>query len=330
MTNPVPICYCDAPGFGDTVTLVFTRNWTSADGYTTITGAATFTWTRVLLSARAKFPAFPCTDYGSDPASGQTVAKGQFLAVSCANGRMPGWLLFFGAQDPVVKAYTQTYTPPPPPPGYTGPSGPVVTYLDADGEMSAVTCKAASGRPVMAAALAGGVQRNGVFGINSGFQGGTVHTEDTPINVELLRAQQAASGKIPAVGPLYRVTIPADCDLASGQNASGGNLGDRAYVVYNGANCPAADPFNGFTGLYGLDELPGEVHFRAANVADVLLAYGDTLASGLIPGGYVGFAPKDVVLGGPHAMPIANPFPMAGQNFTHHDDALGLDVSVTF
>ena len=313
----------DAAGWPDTIQVQQVYDYTSDDGNTTVTGTATFTFTRASLGdkiASAKL----CFGGGALP------DQGEYLPVQYALGRMPGWVVQFGAQDTQANAFTVTTVDP------TGMNQPVVSHRDADCTVESMVCAlVAPGRSIYPlAADTYGEFPDGFLGENGGFAPATNDDGDdvsyvaaTPYTVELIQPGSAATQTAPAVLPVYRVTIPSDV---------GSVLDYDLTINLNGNAVGFSSPTgSGTTFIPGLMasflSMVGNPYPRSAYVGDVqLYNVGDVLAAGTIA--YRKYQQAEsyaiVITGQPGTLyynnnvrvTITNPFNLPGQTIEQDDD----------
>ena len=300
--------FTDAAGWPDTITVTVTYHYSDAN--TTKTGTATFTYTRMRLA----------DDGGGANLLGDgaaDVSNGKFLPLESALGNMPGWVVYFGPQDPITDAFTVTYPK---------VHGSTPTHEDAT---CSVQMDCSNFNAPGCRMLAAGV--NGFAGLNAArFLG--PYTGPASYTVELIQPSVPASGATPAVLPVYRLTLP------------GGVLGiNYLEVMLNGAARVCVEHARNLeVDLYTAQTLRdwqeafariGTAYRRSEFVVDIeLLNEGDVLAPGKCefqgPRPFAPFlytnGPDDQIV----QFDLADPFALTSLNLTHEDPEGQFTVTV--
>ena len=184
-TLPIPLPITEATVFPGSVTVTLKYDYQSPT--VTVTGGATWTYTRATLASLIRFPKFPCL--GPVPAA----PAAQFVAVQCARGRMPGWVVAFGEQpqrdDAII--YTQTN------PGQS----PVVTKSPLRCFVGMLCNQCAPGRRIIPG-VNGNDPVNFVPSLNDGTPDhSTLVVEGSPVGSFLLDNPFALAGQTFSAGP---------------------------------------------------------------------------------------------------------------------------------
>ncbi len=342
----------DAQNWPGTITLTesYNLNKTNDDGSRyTKTGSATHTYNRAMITSLIARPHSNC----SDPIGYSEVAniltnapKGSFIAYRCAIGKMPGWKFYTKSPDPVTKAFTITYYPPPKDAnGNPVDNPPEISYEDSSPNLGLYCAIQAPGRTIAPETDTSNIGlntyaipyspsgQNRFLGINYGYgmdygagpqdPAANYHTVyDADYSVTLLQAQMPAANGRDAVGPVYRVSVPEEIYLY------------EAFSIVK----------NGQIESFGLEPTPRGVRGllqamiggfqRSPFVVDVLCPYGSTLSAGKVS--YVKFGANGAgnssyyQIGSIAPKILSDPLSIMGRTLSADNSLLGYHVEAQF